>query len=75
MWWKHHQSGGGDPQNPPMDLGMFRSLVIHLTACARRLLFFLDVCIVTQIASTADRKDRETAQKGARVKEQGVDPP
>ena len=31
--WRHHQSVGGDPQNPPEDLWILRSLVIHKTTC------------------------------------------
>ena len=31
--WRHHQSVGGDPQNPPEDLWILRSLVIYKTVC------------------------------------------
>ena len=48
--WRHHQSVGGDPQNPPEDLWILRSLVIHKTVCSVFAFLSQHQCITPRIA-------------------------
>ena len=48
--WRRHQSVRGDLQNPPQDLWMLRSLVIHKTTCPVFAFLSQHQCVAPRIA-------------------------